>query len=465
MIRTSVTHPNFPPVNLLKLSQARSNRSKLKNQNKNLLKSELANHQASINEYSKDLWKRSMSLELSENYKINKPKLASFQLQPEINEKMRTLIFDFIMCCHTRLKLSTPSLFLTFNIIDRFSSKFLIKNFTYQLISLTALWISSKYWDLKTYIPTLRVLQQLCCNQYSISQFKEMELHILKSLDWSVCQVATHDSIIDIVLFLNQRNVIHNEYVSINEIKIGAIMLCELASFNIDLAFNYDPSITSITAINLIKSALIFKRSNTWEDIHSFATDPQMIKITEALLTQLSAAYNKQDSEGEIINSSSLPSSFNSKYNLQLDDNKTNDNSSTSRTAFFKTLFDALYNYSIQWQMNQFYSSSSVQEYLTSVLNTGVATPISQENPCDATTTAEDIPPYLYPTQQLATPSREPSHFISGSSVIKQPLTPITPSMTKNKYNRFSQKRSITTIMEDPHPSGMKKRSTSTSRS
>ena len=110
------------------------------------------------------------------------------------------------MCCHSRLSLTTSALFQTFILIDRYTSKFIVKNSNYQLLALACLWISSKFFDQKKNIPNLITLQNLCCNQFNALQFKEMEFNILKSLNWSILTGSsntnyTPDILIDTLLF------------------------------------------------------------------------------------------------------------------------------------------------------------------------------------------------------------------------------------------------------------------------
>ncbi|CCD25189.1 uncharacterized protein NDAI_0E03720 [Naumovozyma dairenensis CBS 421] len=502
---TTINLDTIKPVDLNVLSQIRKHVANVKAHNPNLMKKEMTNHQSSINEYSKDILNKLITFEYSTDFKINKPDLSKFKLQPEINESMRNLIFDFLMCCHTRLKLSTSTLFLAYSIIDRFSSKFLIKNFSYQLISLTALWISSKYWDSKYRIPTLKNLQNLCCNQYSKSEFKEMELQILKAFNWSVCQIPTHDSVIDILLFLNQKNIFQNQLMTINEIKMGSIMLCELASFNLDISFEYNPSMISITSINLMKLALTFHKSNKWDEIESISQDNKIITICHALLEQLSSAYQTSStveadegadatsvysgtthpySQQKELKRSTLPTSFNSKYNLI--NNKNNESNETTST-YYKNLFTALYNYSIQWQLNNFYASQSVQDYLSTITPSSgdkdiATTPSSlqsrnmsvMETPhINNTSSLSSNSSYLSATH-LPTPSIESygsninmhsqNHHSNKFIQLPQLLTPLTPTNGVNMVTNL-KKRSVASVMssiDNPNSTRTKKRIIST---
>lgn len=337
-------------VDLAYMSHVRRNVARLKSQDENLVKRELASHHFSVLEYSNQLLTHLICLEEDNSKNISKPSLSSFEAQPQINDKMRRLIFDFLMCCHTRLGLSSSTLFLCFNMLDRYTSKYIVKSSNYQLLALTALWISSKYWDSKNRIASLKILQNLCCKQYSIQQFKEMELHVLKSLNWTLCQTATPDSFIDILLFLKDNknvspSVLHDDkardILNVNEIKFGSIMLCELASFDLQLAFNCKSSQIVLGAITLVTLAIKFETLNQWENFQCNSQDAGLIRICNALL-QL------------VLKSDSLPSSFKFKYI-----------GGNAETATSKKILNALHKYFIQLQLEEFYRS---QELLTACI-------------------------------------------------------------------------------------------------
>ncbi|CCH58243.1 hypothetical protein TBLA_0A04490 [Henningerozyma blattae CBS 6284] len=339
---------------LAMLSRVRKNVAFVKSQNHNLLRRELQAHQSSTMEYGATLLKHLLETDkyMNESSNSNRPNLSRFTSQPQITSKMRFLMFDFIMCCHTRLRLSTPTLFLTFQIMDSYSSKFIVKSNVYQLLALTSLWISSKYWDSKNRTPTLDILRNLCCKQYTSSQFCEMELHLLKAFDWSFCVTPTYDSFIDSSLFLrNNKDVTptilyQNQDVSdINKVKIGAVMLCELATFDINLAFNVPPSQLSICAVAMITLALKYLDTNELVNYeNSDDLDESSKKICKSLLEMVS-------------DPTLLPSTFKFKYL----------NEQSPSTSSSKKIIDTLSNYSIQIKMEEFYKSQEFSTFMDSL--------------------------------------------------------------------------------------------------
>lgn len=111
---------------------------------------------------------------------------AMIDLQPEVKWFMRPYLVNFIVQMHSSLKLKPHTLFICWNIIDRYCAKRIAFKQHYQLIGCTALWIASKYEDKKSRVPSISELSVMCSNVYEESMFREMEVHILSTLGWSV---------------------------------------------------------------------------------------------------------------------------------------------------------------------------------------------------------------------------------------------------------------------------------------
>ncbi|GMM31628.1 cyclin [Martiniozyma asiatica (nom. inval.)] len=114
-------------------------------------------------------------------------------LQPEVKWYMRPYLVNFIIQMHSTLKLKPQTLFLCWSIIDRYCAKRIAFKQHYQLIGCTALWIASKYEDKKSRVPTVGELVAMCSNVYEDSMFREMEIHILSTLNWSVSHTSLED--------------------------------------------------------------------------------------------------------------------------------------------------------------------------------------------------------------------------------------------------------------------------------
>ncbi|EDO15050.1 hypothetical protein Kpol_367p5 [Vanderwaltozyma polyspora DSM 70294] len=347
--------------NLHHLAHIRRNVARSKAANPSLLKNQFNVHRISVLEYSKSLLNHLIRLEDSTN--LEYPLIINnFKAQPQINDKMRNLIIDFIICCHTRLKLSSSTLFLTIDLLNRYSSKFIIKCNNYQLFALTALWISSKYWDSKNKIPNFNILTSLCCNQFTPTQFKEIEWHLLTSLNWSILQNPTTDYFIDLLLVIDNNNSSQNlnpiywknSNLNLNEIKSGAILLAELASFDLNLSFSYNSSAIALASITLITLALNFHDLNNWENYHVDSKDANLNKICDKLL------FLATDKDA-------FPSSFKFKYLNDQQKNSTTAAVTNTNLNNGNKILTALSNYYLQLQFEEFYNSQEFNNLANSI--------------------------------------------------------------------------------------------------
>lgn len=65
--------------------------------------------------------------------------------QPELNEKMRAILVDWLMDVHSKFDLSLETLYLTINIIDRFLAIKTVSRRELQLVGMSAMLMASKY--------------------------------------------------------------------------------------------------------------------------------------------------------------------------------------------------------------------------------------------------------------------------------------------------------------------------------
>lgn len=133
---------------------------------------------------------------LEENFSINP---TMIDMQPEVKWYMRPYLVNFIIQMHSSLKLKPQTLFLCWNIIDRYCAKRIAFKQHYQLIGCTSLWIASKYEDKKSRVPNVKELNSMCSNVYDDSMFREMEIHILSTLDWKI-GFTSHEDILQLAI-------------------------------------------------------------------------------------------------------------------------------------------------------------------------------------------------------------------------------------------------------------------------
>lgn len=110
--------------------------------------------------------------------------------QPHINERMRSILVDWLAEVHLKFKLVPETLYLTINIIDRFLERSQVTRPKLQLVGVTALLVASKYEEI--YPPELRDLVYICDHAYRKDQILAMEETILKQLEYKITIPSAH---------------------------------------------------------------------------------------------------------------------------------------------------------------------------------------------------------------------------------------------------------------------------------
>lgn len=183
-----------------------------------LYNTELNRHSENLQEY-----KHEVLSTLINSINLNRPNLELYQQQPYLTFAIRTKLIDFLLKMSIRLKILPFVFFRAVKIFDRYCSKRVVLLDQSQLIITTCLWIASKIQggnnhfvnlsnvgklaDIKTItdlgygsggrflgpterfrLPKLHELVKLCgakC-KYDQGMFKQMEIHVLTTLEWSL---------------------------------------------------------------------------------------------------------------------------------------------------------------------------------------------------------------------------------------------------------------------------------------
>lgn len=109
------------------------------------------------------------------NYMVN---------QPDINEKMRRILVDWLLKVHGKFKLLPETLYLTVNIIDRYLSQEIVTRKILQLIGVTAMHIACKYEEI--YPPEANDFVYITDNAYTKQELLDTEYKILKTLNFDL---------------------------------------------------------------------------------------------------------------------------------------------------------------------------------------------------------------------------------------------------------------------------------------
>ena len=70
------------------------------------------------------------------------PTYGYMKAQPDVNEKMRAILIDWLIEVHFKFKLLPETLFITVNLIDRYLEHKEMKRQRLQLLGVTAMWIA-----------------------------------------------------------------------------------------------------------------------------------------------------------------------------------------------------------------------------------------------------------------------------------------------------------------------------------
>lgn len=108
--------------------------------------------------------------------------------QQFIDERMRSILVDWLVEVHLKFKLVPETLYLMVNLIDRYLAKKEVTRSKLQLVGVTALFIATKYEEI--YPPELRDLVYICDRAYSKFEVSIVSLAIplTISLCWRCAQ-------------------------------------------------------------------------------------------------------------------------------------------------------------------------------------------------------------------------------------------------------------------------------------
>lgn len=132
-----------------------------------------------LSEYAEDIYEY---LHQAESQYLAKP--GYMVTQESINEKMRSILIDWLVEVHFKLKLLEETLFLTVNIIDRYLERTQTDRTKLQLVGVSSLLIACKYEEI--YPPEIKDFVFITDKAYSADQIIETENKILKSLEFNL---------------------------------------------------------------------------------------------------------------------------------------------------------------------------------------------------------------------------------------------------------------------------------------
>jgi hypothetical protein len=107
--------------------------------------------------------------DMYQHFRIKEPmtsvRPAYMENQPHINERMRSILVDWLVEVHLKFKLVPETLYLTIHLVDRYLQIKDVSRPKLQLVGVTSLLIASKYEEI--YPPELRDLVHICDRAYT----------------------------------------------------------------------------------------------------------------------------------------------------------------------------------------------------------------------------------------------------------------------------------------------------------
>ncbi|RLV93114.1 Hypha-specific G1 cyclin-related protein 1 [Spathaspora sp. JA1] len=228
-----------------------------------LYKSELKIHNANVSEYECDIYDN-----MAELIGQTRPNIELYKQQPYLTFPIRQKLVDFLLKISNRLKIIPFVFFKAVRLFDRYCSKRIVLLDQAQLIITTCLWIASKVQggnnhfvnlnnlpkldSIKTIndigygsggkylgpterfrLPKLHELVKLCgakCS-YDVGMFKQMEVHILNTLEWSL----NDPSIEEFIMSSHEFSIMNNVACEMVRVKTYLSYVCSYSSELIDV--------------------------------------------------------------------------------------------------------------------------------------------------------------------------------------------------------------------------------------
>ncbi len=185
-------------------------------------------------DYLLEIWET-----LREDELKNMPNFDQIKDQTDINDKMRSILIDWIIDVHLRFGLKTETLFLTVNIIDRYISTKPILRSRFQLVGIAALFIACKYEEI--FYPEVKEFVNATDKTYTKKEVIQAEREILFTLNFNLTVSSPYRffEIISLNFNFNEVELAYGKYL--------------LEYYLIDLKMNkYSPSLISLAVTYII---------------------------------------------------------------------------------------------------------------------------------------------------------------------------------------------------------------------
>ena len=189
--------------------------------------------------------------------------------QKDINEKMRSILVDWLIDVHFKFGFTDETLFLTVSIIDRYISISQISRSNFQLLGITALMIACKHEEID--LPKIDDFTYITDHAYVKDEVIKMEYDVLNKLDFS---------------FLYPSPIKFYEYLSIHfnfDKKMHLMGKYLMESFLLDIKnFKHKPSIIACACAYIVMKFFKIKNYSEAYDKKFYNLNSEEGEFTEA---------------------------------------------------------------------------------------------------------------------------------------------------------------------------------------
>ncbi|KAI4319641.1 hypothetical protein MLD38_033219 [Melastoma candidum] len=192
--------------------------------------------------------------------------------QPEINEKMRAILVDWLIDIHHKFELMPETLYLTINIIDRFLSAEVVPRKELQLLGMGAMFTASKYEEI--WAPEVNDFACIADRAYTNTQVLVMEKTILGKLEWYLT-VPTHYVFLARFIKASLRD---------DKLKHMVHFLAELGLMNYGVTIRNSPSMVAASAVYAARCSLnVAPLWNKTLEFHTGYSEAQLMGCARSL--------------------------------------------------------------------------------------------------------------------------------------------------------------------------------------
>ncbi|GAB2267111.1 G2/mitotic-specific cyclin S13-7 [Dionaea muscipula] len=199
--------------------------------------------------------------------------------QPDINEKMRAILVDWLIEVHNKFDLMPETLYLTVNLVDRFLAVKMVPRREMQLLGISAMLIACKYEEI--WAPEVDDFVCISDRVYTDEQILRMEKIILHHLEWELTVPTCY---VFLVRFIKAS-------IPDNEMEKNLVYFLAELSLMQCATIIYCPSMIAASAVLVARHTL--SRSPLWTEmleLHTGYSESQLMDCAKMLVTLHSAA-------------------------------------------------------------------------------------------------------------------------------------------------------------------------------